>query len=85
VTIARVALITGCGKPDGMGRAIARTLAASGVAVVVTDKVPTGVLNRRQEILLARGAGPLHPPAPPAPPVPPTPRRSPTAGAASSR
>src|SRR5580692_7516649 len=47
----RVALITGCGKRDGMGRAIALTLAASGVAVVVTDKQATGVLNRRQEIV----------------------------------
>lgn len=45
----RVALITGCGKRDGMGRAIASTLAASGVAVVVTDKQPSGVPNRRQE------------------------------------
>jgi NAD(P)-dependent dehydrogenase (short-subunit alcohol dehydrogenase family) len=49
--VTRVALITGCGKPDGMGRAIARTLAAGGVAVVVTDKQPTGVLNRRQEVV----------------------------------
>lgn len=57
MTITRVALITGCGKPDGMGRAIARTLAASGVAVVVTDKVPTGVLNRRQEIVGATTNG----------------------------
>jgi 3-oxoacyl-[acyl-carrier protein] reductase len=47
----RVALITGCGKKDGMGRAIALTLARSGVAVVVTDKKATGVLNRRQEVL----------------------------------
>jgi len=47
----RVALITGCGKRDGMGRAIANALAASGVAVVVTDKQPAGVLNRRQEVV----------------------------------
>ena len=47
----RVALVTGCGKRDGMGRAIANTLAASGAAVVVTDKQPGGVLNRRQEIV----------------------------------
>jgi NAD(P)-dependent dehydrogenase (short-subunit alcohol dehydrogenase family) len=47
----RVAVITGCGKRDGMGRAIANTLAASGVAVVVTDKRPGGVPNRRQEIV----------------------------------
>jgi 3-oxoacyl-[acyl-carrier protein] reductase len=47
----RVALVTGCGKRDGMGRAIARTLAAAGVAVLVTDKQPAGVLNRRQEVV----------------------------------
>jgi 3-oxoacyl-[acyl-carrier protein] reductase len=47
----RVALITGCGKRDGMGRAIANTLAASGVAVVVTDKQAGGVPNMRQEIV----------------------------------
>ena len=34
-----------------MGRAIALTLAASGVAVVVTDKQATGVLNRRQQVV----------------------------------
>jgi 3-oxoacyl-[acyl-carrier protein] reductase len=47
----RVALVTGCGKRDGMGRAIATTLAASGAAVVVTDRQPAGVPNRRQEVL----------------------------------
>jgi 3-oxoacyl-[acyl-carrier protein] reductase len=47
----RVALITGCGKPDGSGQAIARALAADGAAVVVTDRVATGVLNRRQEVV----------------------------------
>jgi NAD(P)-dependent dehydrogenase (short-subunit alcohol dehydrogenase family) len=47
----RVALVTGCGKPDGAGQAIARTLAGAGVAVVVTDRRPTGVPNRRQEIV----------------------------------
>jgi 3-oxoacyl-[acyl-carrier protein] reductase len=46
---ARVALVTGCGKRDGMGRAIARMLAGSGTAVLVCDKEPAGVLNRRQE------------------------------------
>ena len=39
----RVAFVTGCGKRDGMGRAIALTLAASGVAVAVTDRRPGGV------------------------------------------
>jgi 3-oxoacyl-[acyl-carrier protein] reductase len=46
---ARVALVTGCGKRDGMGQAIAHRLAASGHAVVVTDLQPSGVLNARQE------------------------------------
>ena len=50
----RAALVTGCGKRDGMGRAIARTLAASGVAVVVADVRPTGVRNLRQERLDVR-------------------------------
>jgi 3-oxoacyl-[acyl-carrier protein] reductase len=48
---ARVALITGCGKRDGIGRAVALALAAAGTAVVVTDKQAGGVLNRRQEVL----------------------------------
>jgi 3-oxoacyl-[acyl-carrier protein] reductase len=47
----RVALITGCGKPDGSGQAIARALAADGAAVVVADRRPAGVPNRRQEIV----------------------------------
>jgi 3-oxoacyl-[acyl-carrier protein] reductase len=47
----RVALVTGCGKPDGSGQAIARALAADGAAVLVTDRQPAGVLNRRQEIV----------------------------------
>jgi 3-oxoacyl-[acyl-carrier protein] reductase len=53
----RVALVTGCGKRDGMGRAIALTLAASGVAVAVTDRRPGGVPNRRQVVLAADGVG----------------------------
>ena len=44
-----VALVTGCGKPDGMGQAIARRLAAQGTAVVVTDLEPSGVPNASQE------------------------------------
>jgi NAD(P)-dependent dehydrogenase (short-subunit alcohol dehydrogenase family) len=47
----RVALITGCGKPDGSGQAIARALAADGAAVVVADRRPAGVPNRRQEVV----------------------------------
>jgi 3-oxoacyl-[acyl-carrier protein] reductase len=42
---ARVALITGCGKPIGIGNSTARALAASGVTVVVSDVIPTGVAN----------------------------------------
>lgn len=47
----RVALITGCGKPDGAGQGVARALAANGATVVVSDRRPTGVLNRRQEVV----------------------------------
>jgi 3-oxoacyl-[acyl-carrier protein] reductase len=50
-TAGRVALITGCGKRDGMGRGIALALAGSGVAVAVTDVQPTGALNRRQQVV----------------------------------
>ena len=53
----RVALVTGCGKRNGMGRAIARRLAGAGLAVVVTDLQPTGVRNLRQERLGDRGDG----------------------------
>ena len=42
---ARVALITGCGKPIGIGNSTARALAARGVTVVVSDVRPTGVAN----------------------------------------
>jgi 3-oxoacyl-[acyl-carrier protein] reductase len=41
----RVALITGCGKPIGIGASTARALAAKGVAVVVSDVAPAGVAN----------------------------------------
>lgn len=47
----RVALVTGCGKPDGGGQAIARALAADGAAVLVVDRRSAGVPNRRQEIV----------------------------------
>jgi 3-oxoacyl-[acyl-carrier protein] reductase len=46
-----VALVTGCGKRDGVGQGVARALAASGMTVVVADKEPAGVLNRRQEVV----------------------------------
>ncbi len=41
----RVALITGCGKPVGIGNSTARALAAMGITVVVSDVAPTGVAN----------------------------------------
>ncbi|MBV9863097.1 MAG: SDR family oxidoreductase [Alphaproteobacteria bacterium] len=42
---ARVALITGCGKPIGIGASTARALAKAGAAVVVSDVAPAGVAN----------------------------------------
>jgi 3-oxoacyl-[acyl-carrier protein] reductase len=56
VSSSRAALVTGCGKRDGMGRAIANTLAASGLAVMVTDARPAGVPNRRQEQVAPAGS-----------------------------
>jgi len=50
-SVGRVALITGCGKRDGMGRGIALALSGAGIAVAVTDVRSTGVLNRRQEVV----------------------------------
>jgi 3-oxoacyl-[acyl-carrier protein] reductase len=44
-TSGRVALITGCGKPVGIGNSTARALAAAGIIVVVSDVAPTGVAN----------------------------------------
>jgi 3-oxoacyl-[acyl-carrier protein] reductase len=45
MTSSRVALITGCGKPVGIGNSTARALAAAGIAVVVSDVASTGVAN----------------------------------------
>ena len=42
---ARVAMITGCGKPIGIGISTARALSAAGMIVVVTDLAPTGIPN----------------------------------------
>lgn len=44
-TLKRVALVTGCGKIDGIGAATALALAAAGVAVVVTDVSESGRAN----------------------------------------
>lgn len=41
----RVALITGCGKENGIGAATARRLAAAGVIVAVSDVASAGVQN----------------------------------------
>lgn len=45
----RVALITGCGKENGIGAATARLMAGSGVAVVVTDVAMTGAANAGED------------------------------------
>jgi len=44
----RVALVTGCGKQDGIGAAIARRLAGDGFAVVVVDVEPAGVRDSHE-------------------------------------
>jgi 3-oxoacyl-[acyl-carrier protein] reductase len=41
----RVALITGCGKPIGIGNSTARALATAGMIVVVSDVSAAGVAN----------------------------------------
>lgn len=41
--VIRVALVTGCGKPRGIGGATVRTLAARGFTVVAADMMPAGV------------------------------------------
>lgn len=41
----RVALITGCGKENGIGAATAKRLAAAGVIVAVSDVAAAGVAN----------------------------------------
>src|SRR5690606_3863074 len=54
----RVALVTGGGKPDGMGQAIATRLARAGLAVMVSDKEPAGVPNARQRIIAEKKGEP---------------------------
>lgn len=44
----RVALVTGCGKPDGIGAAIARKLSADGHIVVVVDIEATGLRDSHE-------------------------------------
>jgi 3-oxoacyl-[acyl-carrier protein] reductase len=41
----RVSLVTGCGKPEGIGAETARLLAAAGIIVVVSDITQRGVDN----------------------------------------
>ncbi|GAA1808917.1 SDR family NAD(P)-dependent oxidoreductase [Nesterenkonia flava] len=41
----QTALVTGCGRADGMGVAIARRLAANGYQVALLDRFSEGVLN----------------------------------------
>ena len=60
---ARVALITGCGKPIGIGNSTARALAAAGVPSSSPMCVPTGVANEhnvagRHRHQLGRGRQP---------------------------
>ena len=45
VTDKRVALITGCGKENGIGAATAQRLAKQGVIVAVSDVAAAGVAN----------------------------------------
>lgn len=41
----RVALVTGCGKADGVGNGVAHRLAEDGFTIVATDRTPHGVAN----------------------------------------
>ncbi len=45
----RVALVTGCGKQDGIGAEIARRLSRDGFTVVVTDIEATGVRDKHEQ------------------------------------
>lgn len=50
MTNGRVAMVTGCGKPDGAGQGIARRLAEDGFSLVVTDREPRGIPNAGQSV-----------------------------------
>ena len=41
----RIALVTGCGRVNGLGRAIALALAKAGSDLIVTDVVSAGKRN----------------------------------------
>ena len=49
-TTGRVALVTGCGKQDGIGAAIARALGRDGFTVVVVDIEPAGVRDSNEPL-----------------------------------
>lgn len=49
----RVALVTGCGKKDGIGAAIARSLSAAGAELVVVDVEATGVRDSHEPAFAA--------------------------------
>ena len=51
----RVALITGCGKENGIGAATARRLANEGVIVAVSDAASAGVENDNAVARLGSG------------------------------
>jgi NAD(P)-dependent dehydrogenase (short-subunit alcohol dehydrogenase family) len=46
----RVALVTGCGKPVGIGSATARLLASLGICVMVSDAAPNGVAGDNEPV-----------------------------------
>lgn len=55
--VGQVALVTGCGRMQGIGRAIALTLARAGADIAVTDLVAGGVQNVAEGNEAERAAG----------------------------